>query len=86
MQPESAYFHAGVEVDGEVLPADVVVIAMGPWSKKAAEWLPLPPVSGQKAHSVIVQPSSPVTSHCLFTQISGTKSKGPWDLSCFSFP
>ncbi|KAK9844748.1 hypothetical protein WJX74_006279 [Apatococcus lobatus] len=64
----------GVEVGGEVLPADVVVIAMGPWSKQAADWLPLPPVSGQKAHSVIIQPSSPITSHCLFTQISGTKS------------
>ena len=66
---------AGVEVDGQTLPADVVVIAMGPWSKQAAEWLPLPPVSGQKAHSVIIQPSSPVTSHCLFTQISGTTSE-----------
>ncbi|KAK9863165.1 hypothetical protein WJX84_002101 [Apatococcus fuscideae] len=62
----------GVEVDGEVLPADVVVIAMGPWSKQAAAWLPLPAVGGQKAHSVIIQPSSPVTPHCLFTQISGT--------------
>ena len=31
----------GVEVDGEVLEADAVVIAMGPWSMSACRWLPL---------------------------------------------
>jgi len=32
----------GVEVDGGVIEADAVVIAMGPWSLLAAEWMSLP--------------------------------------------
>ena len=47
---------AGVRVDGEVLPADAVVVAMGPWSNLAAAWLPLPmAVSGLKYHSAILE-------------------------------
>src|ERR1700759_910042 len=38
----------GVLFDGDVLEADAVVIAMGPWSILAAKWLPLPPVFGLK--------------------------------------
>ncbi|KAG2498200.1 hypothetical protein HYH03_003953 [Edaphochlamys debaryana] len=59
----------GVKVDGAVLPADVAVIAMGPWSDAARAWLApwLPPVSGQKYHSVVLRPSEPVTPHMLFT-------------------
>jgi glycine/D-amino acid oxidase-like deaminating enzyme len=30
----------GVEVDGEAIEGDAVVIAMGPWSILAAAWLP----------------------------------------------
>lgn len=53
----------------EVLPADVVVIAMGPWSGAAREWLPLPPFSGQKYHSILLQPpeGARVTADCIFT-------------------
>ncbi len=43
----------GVEVDGSVLPCDVAVIAMGPWSRLAAQWLPLPRVYGLKGHSLL---------------------------------
>lgn len=41
-----------------MIPADVVVIAMGPWSGEAASsWgLPVPRITGQKAHSIIIQP------------------------------
>jgi len=45
----------GVRVDGEVIPCDQVVIAMGPWSSSAAQGLQLPPIFGQKYHSVLVQ-------------------------------
>src|SRR5437763_4187501 len=31
----------GIEVDGAVIDADAVIIAMGPWSILAAAWLPL---------------------------------------------
>nr|WP_275403945.1 FAD-dependent oxidoreductase [Pseudonocardia acidicola] len=34
----------GGEVDGELVRADAVVIALGPWSLLAAEWLPPPPL------------------------------------------
>ena len=49
-------------LDGRELPADAVVLALGPWLGQAARaWeLPrgvsLPEVSGQRAHSVILRP------------------------------
>jgi glycine/D-amino acid oxidase-like deaminating enzyme len=43
----------GVEVDGAMVAADAVVIAMGPWSILAAAWLPLPAVFGLKGHSLV---------------------------------
>ncbi len=57
----------GVRVDGETVPADAVVIAMGPWSTRAAQGLPLPPVHGLKGHSITLRPSQPVPAHALFT-------------------
>jgi glycine/D-amino acid oxidase-like deaminating enzyme len=56
----------GVRIDGQTLNADAVVIAMGPWSTLAAEWLPLPPVSGLKGHSITLRPPRPVPAHALF--------------------
>ena len=45
---------AGVQVDDSVLPADVVVIAMGPWSSAAAKWVPgFPHVEGDKVRAVV---------------------------------
>jgi glycine/D-amino acid oxidase-like deaminating enzyme len=43
----------GVIVDGAEMAADAAVIAMGPWSILASQWLPLPPVDGSKGHSLI---------------------------------
>jgi glycine/D-amino acid oxidase-like deaminating enzyme len=45
----------GIRVDGEDLSGDAVVIAMGPWSILAADWLPLPAVFGLKGHSIIFE-------------------------------
>lgn len=56
----------GVYVDGQLLPADVVVIAMGPWSGLAAQWLPLPPVMGLKGHSITLRPAAPIPAQALF--------------------
>src|SRR5262245_2012209 len=56
----------GVEVDGEVIAADAVVIAMGPWSVLAAQWLPLPPVFGLKGHSLIFDTGAAVPAEALF--------------------
>ena len=44
----------GVVVDGQILRADAVVIAMGPWSLNASVWLPIPAaVHGVKGHSLV---------------------------------
>ena len=58
----------GVVVDGEVVPGDAVVIAMGPWSALAAHWLPLPMIYGLKGHSLIFKTSRPVSPHALFVE------------------
>ena len=58
----------GVRVDGQIIPADAVVIAMGPWSGLAANWLPLPPVAGLKGHSITLRPKAPVPAQALFVE------------------
>jgi glycine/D-amino acid oxidase-like deaminating enzyme len=58
----------GVIVDGEVVAGDAVVIAMGPWSVLAAQWLPLPMIYGLKGHSLIFRSNRPVSPHALFVE------------------
>ncbi len=53
-----------------MLEADVVVIAMGPWSGQAAQWLRVPPIAGRRAHSIVLQPAQPVSAHALFTDVT----------------
>lgn len=53
-----------------LLPADAVVLCMGPWTGAARAWLPaVPPIDGQKYHSVVLQPTAPVSGHMLFTAV-----------------
>jgi glycine/D-amino acid oxidase-like deaminating enzyme len=58
----------GVDLDGEALEGDAVVIAMGPWSVLAAQWLPLPPVFGLKGHSLVFQTGTAIPSEALFLE------------------
>ena len=58
----------GVEVDGEVIDADAVVIAMGPWSILAAAWLPLPAVYGLKGHSLVFATGQAIPAEALFLE------------------
>jgi glycine/D-amino acid oxidase-like deaminating enzyme len=58
----------GVEVDGGVLEADAIVIAMGPWSVLACGWLPLPAVSAYKGHSLIFDTGTSVPPEALFLE------------------
>jgi glycine/D-amino acid oxidase-like deaminating enzyme len=58
----------GVEVDGSILEADAVVIAMGPWSILACGWLPLPGVSAYKGHSLIFDTGESVPAEALFLE------------------
>jgi glycine/D-amino acid oxidase-like deaminating enzyme len=59
---------AGVDIDGETIESDAVVIAMGPWSILAAVWLPLPPVFGLKGHSLVFDTGSSVPAEAAFIE------------------
>jgi glycine/D-amino acid oxidase-like deaminating enzyme len=56
----------GVEIDGRAVEADAIVIAMGPWSLIAAEWLSLPAVFGQRSPSVVYDTGTDVPADALF--------------------
>jgi len=59
----------GVEIDGgETVEADAVVIAMGPWSILAAQWLPLPPVFGLKGHSLVFDTGAQIPAEAAFLE------------------
>ncbi|MBR0939225.1 FAD-binding oxidoreductase [Bradyrhizobium jicamae] len=58
----------GVDIDGRVLEADAVVIAMGPWSLLAAEWMSLPAVYGQRSPSIVYDTGTDVPPHALFLE------------------
>jgi glycine/D-amino acid oxidase-like deaminating enzyme len=60
---------AGVEVDGERIEGDAVVIAMGPWSILGAAWLPLPAVFGLKGHSLVFETGTRVPPEALFLEV-----------------
>jgi glycine/D-amino acid oxidase-like deaminating enzyme len=58
----------GVEVAGETVEGDAVVIAMGPWSLLAARWLPLPGVFGLKGHSLVFETGAAIPAQALFLE------------------
>src|SRR3954453_13912855 len=58
----------GIAVDGETLDTDAVVIAMGPWSILAAQWIPLPAVFGQQSPSLVYDTGGEVPAHALFLE------------------
>jgi glycine/D-amino acid oxidase-like deaminating enzyme len=58
----------GIEVDGSIVEADAAVIAMGPWSQLAAEWLPLPEVYGQQSPSLVYDTGADVPADALFLE------------------
>jgi glycine/D-amino acid oxidase-like deaminating enzyme len=62
----------GVEVDDEIIEGDAVVIAMGPWSIRAAQWLTLPGVFADKGHSLIFGTGTRVTPDALFLEYQET--------------
>ena len=54
--------------DGRDVLADAVIIAMGPWSVLAAQWLPLPAVHGLKGHSLVFRPQSALPAETVFAE------------------
>ncbi len=58
----------GAEVDGHLIEADAVVIAMGPWSVLAAQWMSLPPVYGLQSPSLVYNTGNDVPADALFLE------------------
>ena len=58
----------GIEVDASIIEADAIVIAMGPWSGLASEWLPLPQVFGQLSPSIVYDTGKDVPADALFLE------------------
>jgi glycine/D-amino acid oxidase-like deaminating enzyme len=56
----------GIEVDGENIAADAVVIALGPWSLRAAQWLRVPAVFGMRSPSLVYDTGKDVPAEALF--------------------
>jgi len=56
----------GVQLDGEVVEADAVVLAMGPWTGRAAGALALPRIQGLKGYSVTLAAGEALPAHALF--------------------
>jgi glycine/D-amino acid oxidase-like deaminating enzyme len=62
----------GVDLDGEAIEADAVVIAMGPWSVLAARWISLPPVFGLKGHSMVFETGERIPPEAVFLEYQDT--------------
>ncbi|MBV9859155.1 MAG: FAD-binding oxidoreductase [Alphaproteobacteria bacterium] len=58
----------GMQIEGEVVEGDAVVIAMGPWSVQACAWLPLPAVFGLKGHSLVFETGATLANDALFAE------------------
>ncbi|MGY8665746.1 FAD-dependent oxidoreductase [Bradyrhizobium sp. UFLA05-109] len=57
-----------VEIEGDVIEADAVVIAMGPWSLLATQWMTLPAVYGQRSPSLVYDTGTDVPADALFLE------------------
>ena len=67
MQASGAQRVTGVQVDGRMVEADAVVLALGPWTLQAAEWLPaVPEVHSQIGHSLVLQAPVPLPAEALY--------------------
>ena len=59
----------GVEIDGSVIDADAVVIAMGPGSRLAAQWMSLPAIQGERSPSIVYNTGTHVSADALFLEM-----------------
>ncbi|MBI5319486.1 FAD-dependent oxidoreductase [Bradyrhizobium sp.] len=58
----------GVTVDDGTIESDAVVIAMGPWSVLAAQWMALPAVYGLQSPSLVYDTGTDVPADALFLE------------------
>ncbi|MBJ7457502.1 MAG: FAD-binding oxidoreductase [Thermoleophilia bacterium] len=60
---------SGVSIDGALRPADIVVLALGPWTSRAQRWLALPQVFGTKSASIVLGAELP--AQAVFSEFVG---------------
>lgn len=60
---------SGVSIDGVHHPADVVVVALGPWTSQAQRWMALPQVFGTKSASIVL--GAEVPAQAVFSEFVG---------------
>lgn len=73
---------------GEVVDADAVVLALGPWSSKLELLNSQFRVSGLKAHSIVFEPREPnaITPHALFLSYHPSNRRAPLDPEVYPRP
>ena len=53
---------------GEHVAGDAVILALGPWSLLAAQWIQLAPIYGLKGHSIVFRPKSLLPAEAIFAE------------------
>lgn len=76
----------GVETTRSFVEADVVVIAMGPWSAVAAQWLSIPKVYGLKGHSLVFKTGTAVPAEALFLEARDDEAGASYSPEIFPRP
>ncbi len=66
---------AGLAIDGATHPFEAVVVAMGPWSILAAQWLPVPAIYGIKGHSLVYRTGDKLPAEALFLECRDAEGK-----------
>ncbi len=61
----------GAALGEEIIAADAVVIAMGPWSVLAAQWIALPAIYGLQSPSLVYDTGNDVPAQALFLEAYG---------------
>jgi glycine/D-amino acid oxidase-like deaminating enzyme len=59
---------SGVEINGSVIEADAVVVALGPWSLAASEWMNLPTIFGRRSPSLVYDTGMEIPAEALFLE------------------
>ncbi|KAK3004707.1 hypothetical protein RJ639_018915 [Escallonia herrerae] len=74
--------------DREVVKADAVVLALGPWTSKLSLLSSLFRVYGLKAHSIVLEPKEPdaITPHALFLSYYSAQGGKPMDPEVYPRP
>ncbi|KGN48556.1 putative oxidoreductase C1F5.03c [Cucumis sativus] len=85
---EGGRFQSAMLEDGQVISADAVVLALGPWSGKFEALSSLFRVYGLKAHSIVLEPKEPeaITPHALFLGYYPAQGGRPIDPEMYPRP